>query len=116
MNRTPGSYPKSKGIINEAITGLGQETCQMINMIRSPTMRPYASARVNGEIIPCLFDTGADVSCVNAKTLKNVQTKGKIATLGGQKPLKSAGGQSLKVKGIQRIQLEIDGNKWNTRS
>jgi len=127
MCDVPHTYSNLTGTINEAIIGLGQEVSLMINSLRSPSMRPYAKATIHGEKVLCLFDTGADVSCVNSKVLLNwgsgqtmdngERSKGgssKVNTQEGQgrsKPLKAAGGQVLKVQGNQKIKLEIDGKQ-----
>jgi Reverse transcriptase (RNA-dependent DNA polymerase)/RNase H-like domain found in reverse transcriptase/Integrase zinc binding domain/Integrase core domain len=125
MCDVPHTYSKSTGTVKEAIVGLGQEVNLMINSLRSPSMRPYAKATIHGEKVLCLFDTGADVSCVNSVVFLNWRSGQKVNDgersksgarmvlanegQGKSKPLKAAGGQVLKVQGNQKIKLEIDG-------
>src|SRR5574343_577854 len=108
MCEVPPTYqPSSTGKINQAIKLFGQEISQAVNSIKSPTKRPYARAKVYGKIVPCLFDTGADVSCINNKTLLLFPQDQKINMIEKVKPLRGAGGDSLKVHGSQMIELEI---------
>ena len=106
----PPTYQSpQKGKINQAITALGKEISQAVNSIKSPTRRPYAKAHIYGRTVPCLFDTGADVSCINSKTLLLFPSDRKINMIEKVKPLRGAGGDSLKVHGSQTVELEIDG-------
>jgi len=109
----PHTYPTKTGKLNEAIIRLGQETCLMINSIISPTKRPYAKAKIQNQIIQCLFDTGADISCINSTVIRKLpqSISRKLNTIGTEKPIKAAGGQTLNVQGIQQIKLEIDGRE-----
>jgi len=107
----PPTYPTRNGNLNKAIVKLGQETNYMINSILSPTRRPYARARIQSNFIQCLFDTGADVSCINSKLLSKIGRGSAVNTVTTGKPLKAAGGQTLNVQGIQQIELEIDGKE-----
>ena len=110
MCDVPNTYPLSSGNLQTAIISLGQSTSQIISSIKSPSMRPYAMAKVKGCMIKCLFDTGADVSCINSRVVPSSREDEKV-TVVTSKPLKAAGGQSLKVHGAQKMELEIDGKK-----
>ena len=68
-------------------------------------------AKVYGEKVACLFDTGADVSCMNSTVFERIKTEVKLHTIEKQKPLKAAGGQTFKVHGVQNINLELDGKQ-----
>jgi len=70
----PHTYPTRNGNLNNAIVKLGQETSYMINSILSPTRRPYARAKIQDKFIQCLFDTGADVSCINTNLFAKLST------------------------------------------
>ena len=112
MREVPHTYEvQENGIINTAIKELGNQISQMVNSLRSPSMRPYARAVIHGESIACLFDTGADVSCINSKIYEKVSPCNQLNAIEGLRPLKAAGGQMLKVHGVQKIELEIDGRK-----
>ena len=96
MCDVPNTYPLETGNLQTAIISLGQSTSQFISSIHSPSRRPYALATVQGCVMKCLFDTGADVSCINSKVLPPSVEGEKVAVV-ASKPLKAAGGQSLKV-------------------
>ena len=110
MCEVPHTYEESEtGIITKAIKELGKQVSQMVSSLRSPSMRPYARAKVHGKSLSCLFDTGADVSCMNSKVYAKVSPCNQLNAIGTKKALKAAGGQMLKVHGVQKIELEIDG-------
>ena len=81
-----------------------------INAIKSDTRRPYATAEIGELRLKCLFDTGADVSCIKTTTFAQSQLS-KVPF----KPTKfnnfrAAGGQKLQISGQVELPISIDNN------
>ena len=85
-----------------------QQLATSINAIKSNTTRPYASAQVGKLKLKCLFDTGADVSCIKTSTF--AETKLSKVPFQKQKhnSFKAAGGQKLQISGKVQLPITID--------
>ena len=84
-----------------------------LNPFQRTSKRPYIQGRLGNLPFSALFDTGADVSCVSEQLFRQIPVSirpQKIPmTNSGQ--FKSAGGQSLDVKGKYKLPLQLQGKQ-----
>jgi len=76
--------------------------------IKSPTKRPYVKTLIEQNEVLLLYDTGSDVTCINAKSLLTLDPDAKVFQNNSIQTFESAGGNSLKVIGTTRINCIID--------
>ena len=79
-----------------------------INAIKSITQRPYATADIGELRLKCLFDTGADVSCIKTSTFVQSQLSKIPFQPAVAKNFRAAGGQKLQISGKATIPISID--------
>ena len=88
---------------------LKNQFLEEINSIHSTSKRPYADVTINDIKIKFLYDTGADVSCIQEETFRKLKLPITKIT---HKDCKSAGGQSLKILGQTELPLKFDGKTF----
>jgi len=77
--------------------------------IKSPTARPYVRTQVSGKTILLLYDTGSDITCINAKSLLWINPKAKVERINSiKRNFQAAGGHALKVIGTTKLSCQID--------
>ena len=81
---------------------------QQVMAIRSPTRRPYVKTKISETEVLLLYDTGSDITCINAKSLLYVDPKAQVNKLQSIRNFQSAGGQALKVIGTTNLSCKID--------
>jgi len=79
-----------------------------INAIKSTTQRPYATADIGSMKLKCLFDTGADVSCIKTSTFAQTQLTKVPFESSVAKNFRAAGGQKLQLSGKATLPIQID--------
>ena len=89
---------------------LKNQFLEEINSIHSTSKRPYADVTINDIKIKFLYDTGADVSCIQEETFRKLKLP---ITKISHKDCKSAGGQSLKILGQTELPLKFDGKTFS---
>ena len=85
-----------------------QHLHQQVMAIQSPTRRPYVKTKIAEKEILLLYDTGSDITCINSRSLLNLNPKAMITKLHAIRNFQAAGGQSLKVIGTTQLSCEID--------
>ena len=79
-----------------------------INAIKSDTRRPYATADIGELRLKCLFDTGADVSCIKTATFAQSQLTNLPYKKHNFNNFRAAGGQKLQISGQVELPISID--------
>jgi Retroviral aspartyl protease len=81
---------------------------EQVMAIKSPTRRPYVRTKIAEQLVLLLYDTGADISCINAKSLHQINPQARFTVLNSINRFQAAGGQQLKVLGTTMLSCEID--------
>lgn len=96
--------------IAETIKVLQNQTWEEINAVKSFTKRPYVDVTINQTQVKFLYDTGADVSCLNEKLFKKLQLPLMSVV---KKDCRSAGGQVLNIIGQTDLSIYFDGKTFS---
>ena len=78
---------------------------------RKTSKRPFIQVRANGSDSPWLFDTGAEVCCMNVNEFRRIHVDNRPQKIQVFQDLRCASKNKLNVKGTYLMNLEILGRK-----
>ena len=73
--------------------------------------RPFITVNANGNCSPWLFDTGAEVCCMNISEFRKINVNKRPLKINTQKELRCASSNKLTVKGTYLMNLRILGRE-----
>ena len=84
-----------------------------LNPFQRKSKRPFISGKLGNTPFSALFDTGADISCINEQLFRKLHVTNRPKQLPPDKAhqFKSAGGQTLEVKGKYRLPIQLAGKQ-----
>jgi hypothetical protein len=82
-----------------------------VNPFTRKSKRPFITGKLGNTQFSALFDTGADISCINEQLFRKLHVTNRPKQLRPDPSnlFKSAGGQNLDVKGKYRLPIQIAG-------
>ena len=103
--------PPPQRILFHTIMSLLAYTVASINPFTKKSKRPYISGTLCNTKFSALFDTGADISCISEKLFRQIPVNNRPQKLPPDPNclFKSAGGQTLDVKGKYRLPISMQG-------
>jgi Reverse transcriptase (RNA-dependent DNA polymerase)/RNase H-like domain found in reverse transcriptase/gag-polyprotein putative aspartyl protease len=84
-----------------------------LNPFQRTSKRPYVQGKLGNLPFSALFDTGADISCLSEQLFRKIPVSVRPTKLemAPSSQFKSAGGQSLDVKGKYSIPIQLQGKQ-----
>lgn len=85
--------------------------CEILEKTKPRMHRPLIEVLVSNVSLKGLYDTGADVSCINEEVFKKLKDKPKVNQMKKGSTCTSASGDKLKVLGRYDLQLQVGKKK-----
>ena len=83
--------------------------CEIQELMRPKFKRPFVSVMINKKPIKGLYDTGADVSCLDEKVFRQIPLEDRPLKLkeSTRNAYKAASGNLLQVRGRYKIPIQV---------